>query len=179
MENYAKVILYTYPLLKTVGKDYADHIRNKAMLSYDSAWDTERLTEYLAEEILRKERLEWLRGVVEEVLAELSDSERELVAIRYFGKKNRLRCLSERALKKGGAAEHNREKKGSMAASERAYFRQQQKLAEKLNGLLREKGVTKEMYLRDFATLDIFEKIHRFVEEGKDRNIFYQERRLW
>ncbi len=151
MENYAKVILYTYPLLKTVGKDYADHIRNKALLSYESAWDTERLTEYLAEEILRKERLEWLRSVVEEVLAELNDLEKALVAIRYFGKRKRTKAACQDNM------------------SERDYFRRQQRLAEKLNKLLGEKGLTEEVYLRDFAGLDIFEKIHRFVAEGKDK----------
>ena len=54
MENYTKVVLYAYPLLRTVGEDYAEHIRNKALLSYDSAMTTERLAEYLAEEILCK-----------------------------------------------------------------------------------------------------------------------------
>ncbi|MBE5740643.1 MAG: hypothetical protein E7349_07350 [Clostridiales bacterium] len=151
MENYAKVILYTYPLLKTVGKDYADHIRNKALLSYESAWDTERLTEYIAEEILRKERLEWLKSVVEEVLTELNDLEKSLVAIRYFGKRKKSQTAFQ----------------GNM--SERDYFRRQQRLAEKLNKLLSGKGVTEEVYLRDFASLDIFEKIHRFIAEGKDK----------
>ena len=86
MENYTKVVLYAYPLLRTVGEDYAEHIRNKALLSYDSAMTTERLAEYLAEEILCKERLEWLKRTVEDVLSRLSDVERTLVAIRYFGK---------------------------------------------------------------------------------------------
>lgn len=86
LENYTKVVLYAYPLLRTVGEDYAEHIRNKALLSYDSAMTTERLAEYLAEEILCKERLEWLKRTVEDVLSRLSDVERTLVAIRYFGK---------------------------------------------------------------------------------------------
>ena len=68
MENYLKTVLYAYPLLKTVGEDYEQHIRNKAVLSYDGKWDTLRLAEYLAEEILQKNRLEWLKGVVERVL---------------------------------------------------------------------------------------------------------------
>ena len=159
------MILYAYPLLKTVGKDYADHIQNKAVLSYDSAWDTERLTEYLAEEIFRKNRLEWLRSIVEEVLEELTDFEKDLVAIRYFGKKHLLQTLRENAEGKRW--------------NERAYFRRQQRLAEKLSGMLHKKGITEEVFLRDFATLDIFEKIRRFVEEGKDRNICLEEKRFY
>ena len=152
MENYAKVILYTYPLLKTIGKDYADHIRNKALLSYDSAWDTERLTEYLAEEILRKERLEWLCGVVEETLLGLSDLERDLVAIRYFGIRNRLRAVVAFAKEKKGEEKKGDEKKrgekkgDEKKLSRRDYFRKQQRLADKLNGIFREKGLTKEVY---------------------------------
>ena len=172
MENYAKVILYTYPLLKTIGKDYADHIRNKALLSYDSAWDTERLTEYLAEEILRKERLEWLRGVVEETLLGLSDLERDLVAIRYFGKRNRLCAVVAFAKEEKGEEKKGDEKK----LSRRDYFRKQQRLADKLNGIFREKGLTKEVYLRDFATLDVFEKARRFLEDGKEGNISLEKR---
>lgn len=165
LENYAKVVLYAYPLLKTVGKDYGDHIRNKAILSYDSAWDTERLTEYLAEEILRKERLEWLRGVVQEMIEELTDLEKDLVAIRYFGKKHRLRTLQEKCVGKPW--------------NERTYFRQQQRLAIKLGELLHKKGLTKEVYLRDFATVDIFKKMQSLVEAGKDRNICFEEKRFY
>ena len=135
------------------------------MLSYDSAWDTERLTEYLAEEILRKERLQWLRSVVGEALKELTDLEKDLVAIRYFGKKRLLQDLQKNRF--------------GERISERDYFRRQQRLAEKLSGLLREKGVTQDVYMKDFAAVDIFQKIHRFVEEGKDRNIFLEERRFW
>ena len=56
MENYVKVALYAYPILRTVSEDYAEHIRNKALLSYDSGKSAEQLAVYLAEEILQKAR---------------------------------------------------------------------------------------------------------------------------
>ena len=71
MENYLKAVLYAYPLLKTVGEDYAEHIRNKAVLSYHSPRTTEELAEYLAEEILRKNDLLMLRGVIEKTVEKL------------------------------------------------------------------------------------------------------------
>lgn len=186
MENYAKVILYTYPLLGTIGKDYADHIRNKALLSYESSWDTEKLTEYLAEEILRKERLEWLCGVVKETLDELCDLEKDLVAIRYFGKRKRLRAIVS-VSKEEIKGKTNGKSKGcnecigegigiEKKLSQRDYFRRQHRLAEKLNAIFKEKGLTKEVYLKEFAPLDVFEKVHRFVEEGKDKNLSLEER---
>ena len=87
MENYIKAVLYAYPLLKTVGEDYAEHIKNKAVLSYHTPRGTQRLAEYLAEEILRKNCLLWLRDVIEKTLAKLSELERQLIEMRYFGKR--------------------------------------------------------------------------------------------
>lgn len=162
MENYAKVVLYTYPLLKTVERDYEEHIRNKAVLSYKSRLSAEELAEYLAEEILQKEKLAWLRSVVEGVLGKLSDLERALLAIRYFGKRRATGNFTAVA--------------GRVAAwSEREYFRRQQRLSEKVGAMLRCAGVTKEKYLAEFAELELFKKVHRFVE--KDRGIDSDERR--
>lgn len=163
LENYAKVVLYTYPLLETVEKDYEEHIRNRAVLSYKSRLSAEELAEYLAEEILRKEKLEWLRSVVEGVLKKLSDLERALLAIRYFGK--------TRAAKNFTAAVAGR----VTAWSEREYFRRQKRLSEKVGAMLRCAGMTKEKYLTEFAELELFKKVHRFVE--RDRKIDSDERR--
>ena len=165
LENYIKTVLYAYPLLKTVEEDYAEHIRNKALLSYDSRYGAERLTEYLAEEILLKNRLLWLRTAVEKVMDRLSDVERALVAVRYFGKQRQAKILP---------LQRNGEKEGW---SERTYFRKQQRLGEKVGAMLRVSGVTKEVFDEEFSDVDIFRKIHRFVEEGRDRKIAADETR--
>jgi len=69
-------------------------------------------------------------------------------------------------------------KEGSVAVwSERTYFRKQQRLGEKVAAMLRVSGVTKEVFDRDFSRLGIFKKIHRFVEEGRDRIIAADETR--
>lgn len=164
MENYVKVILYGYPLLKTVGEDYEAHVCNKAVLSYYSP--AEKLAEYLAEEILEMRRLEWLKGTVEEVLGRLQDEERELVAMRYFGQIKRLRSFLKRK-----AEEED--------WSERKYFRKQKNLEKKLASLFKSAGVTKELYTAELADTDVFRKIHIFVEKGKDQKISADERRFW
>ena len=110
MENYVKVILYGYPLLKTVGEDYEAHVRNKAVLSYYSP--AEKLAEYLAEEILEMRRLVWLKGTVEEILGRLQEEECELVSMRYFGQIKRLRSFLKKKAEEEGW-------------SERKYFRKQ------------------------------------------------------
>ena len=150
MENYIKTVLYAYPLLETVGEDYAQHIRNKALLSYDSRLDTESLAVYLAEEILRKNCLEWLKGVIEQTLGKMSPLERALIETRYFGKKKQEELFPT-----------------GQAWSERKYFRYQQKVGEKIGGMLSVAGVTKEVFDKELADLDLIRKIHRHVEKGK------------
>ena len=150
MENYLKTVLYAYPLLKTVEEDYAEHIRNKAVLSYNSRLTTEDLAEYLAKEILRKNNLVWLRGAIEGVLKRLDDTERALVEARYFGKK-------KIPLHKDGEQE----------LSDRTYFRQQQKVGEKVGGMLIVAGVTKEFFDTRLEGVELIRKIHRRVCEGK------------
>ena len=153
MKNYAKIILYAYPLLKTVEKDYEEHIANRALLSYDGRWTAERTAEYLAEEILEMRRLEWLKGKVEEVLQKLTDVERTLVAVRYFGKGKKLKDFlnkKDNPLHKGGW-------------TERSYFRRQQRLGERLGELFVLVGLTEEVFEREFAKIDIMQKVQEWL----------------
>lgn len=161
LENYIKAVLYGYPTLLTVSEEYGTHIRNRAILSYKSRLNAEGLAEYLAEEILRKKRLEWLRDRIEAVLEKLDEEERALVEIRYFGRRKRLSVL----LPKKDSAEVRR------------YFRRQQRLGQKLSGMLRVAGVTEEVFLKEYAPLEEFKKIWRFVKEGKDARLFTEEER--
>ncbi len=156
MKNYVKVILYAYPLLRTVEKDYEERIRNKALLSYDGRTGAERLAEEIAEEVVRMRRLEWLKGRVEEILASLSEEERALVAARYFGRKGALKGLP---------------------FTESTYFRKQRRLGEKLSGLFVLAGISEEAYLSEYAEAEEFSSIHRGVEAGRDKKISAKERR--
>ena len=148
MENYLKAVLYAYPLLKTVGEDYAEHIRNKAVLSYHSPKTTEELAEYLAEEILRKNDLLMLRGVIEKTVERLDDTERALVGARYFGKKK--------------IPLH---KAGEDPWSERKYFRRLEKVENKLGGMLIVAGITKEFFETRLMGVELIRKVYRHVQK--------------
>ena len=162
MKNYAKVIWHVYPFLKAVVKDYEEHIRNKAVLSFDSRTTAERLAEYIAGEIIVKERLQALKGQLDEVVDKLDETEKKLLAIRYFGKR---KLLCEFL------------KNDSAAWSERKYFRRQNKLCERLGGALECVGITEEVYLRDFAGLAIFQKVAGFVGDGRDEKLYLKEKK--
>ena len=157
LKNYAKIILYAYPLLKTVEKDYEEHIGNKALLSYEGRWTAEQTAEYLAKEILEMRRLEWLKGIVQKILSKLSDLERTLVAIRYFGKRKKITAFLK-------------EEKNSLKRSgwtERSYFRKQAKLGEKLTEAFALAGLTEEVFEREFADMQLFKKVARALERRK------------
>ena len=155
MENYVKVVLYAYPLLKSVEEGYAEHIKNKALLSYNSSMTAENLAVYLAEEIIRKNKLSWLKGVVEKVVKKLNAEEQTLLSVRYFGKR--------RAASKA--------KNTPMVESERQYFRRQSRLSEKVAAMLKSEGLTEERYKREYSTLDIFEKVKKYVERREKKEL--------
>ena len=164
MKDHAKIILYAYPLLKTVGKDYEEHIRNRALLSCDGRWTAEKTAEYLAEEILDMRRLEWLKVKVEEILSKLTEEEKILVAIRYFGKKKSKNRSAKEILQ-------------GLGWTERSYFRKQARLEGKLGGLFVACGLTEQVYERDYARIDIFQKVARALKNRGDKKISANEQR--
>lgn len=165
LENYAKVMLYAYPFLNAVDKDYEEHIRNKAILSYGNKWTAEGLAEYIAGEIITKRNIAALKQDLEKVFGKLDEVEKQLLEIRYFGKRKKLRDF----LKNGC---------GKSAWSERKYFRRQQRLGDKLAAMMSSVGLTKERYLQEFACVDIFQRIAKLIDEGRDEKISAAERRV-
>lgn len=163
VKNYVKAVLYGYPLLETVSEDYQVHIENKAALSVRTDKSAFELAVELAGEVCEKRDLEWLKGCVESALDMLTDVEKTLITIRYFGKR--------RKIKKSLLAIDERPKTEIAAWSERKYFRFQSRLSEKVGAIMNRLGVTEEVFEKKFAKTDIFEKIYRFVCEGKDQKI--------
>ena len=155
MKNYVKIILYAYPFLKTVDKDYEEHIKNRALLSYDGRWTAEQTAEYLAGEILNMRRLEWLKARVESVLRKLTGVEKTLTEIRYFGKGNMLKGFLQR--------QKNPFTKRAWTA--RSYFRCQERLGDKIASLLVLEGVTEERFERELAPIDVLQKIEQMMKK--------------
>ncbi len=169
MKNYAKAVLYAYPTLQTIGKEYQTHIQNRAVLSYKSELSAEALVEYLAGEIVYKRKLEWLLSEIEGVLQKLSLEERTLLAVRYFGLGKRKKPLSK-------AVKEMPVRTGYPAWSESRYFRVQRRLYKKVEAMLCVAGVTEEVFDRDFARVDIFQGINRFVNGEREGAISERER---
>ena len=156
LRSYVKTILHAYPFLKTVGEDYEEHIRNRALLSYDGRWTAEQTAEYLATEILNMRRLEWLKTKIENVMGKLTDVERTLTEIRYFGKGRKLKSFLQK----------QKNPLSKRAFTERSYFRYQERLLDKISSLLILDGVTEEVYRRELAPIDVIQKVEKVASKA-------------
>ncbi len=163
MKNYARIVLHAYPFLKTVEKDYEEHIRNKALLSYKGRQTAEDLAEYLAQEILRARNLVWLRTSMERVFARLTEEERALLSLRYFRRKGAMKAYFERT---------NQE-----PWTDGKFARRQARLAKKLEAMLEFEGVNKDVYDALFSNLSLFQRIERYIKKEEEKKTPVQEGR--
>lgn len=162
LEEFVKEILYAFPLLETVEKDYQEHIRNKAVLSYKSNLTAEQLAEYLVGEILEKQRFVWLKERVRAVLDKLNELEKTMVAVRYFGKKRKEKLPKDTPFGKW---------------SERKYFREQERLGEKLVGMLLSAGITREVFEHWFLPTELFGKVRTYSK--RQRKDVSSREKMW
>jgi len=173
VENCVKAILYTYPKLKNFERDYGEHIENRAILSYRFKGSTEEIVEYLAEEILRKRRLARLKETLDGIFARLTEEEKTLLEIRYFGK--------IRKAKSAKAQEDFSESKGAGARfqwSERSYYRKQNRLLKKLVAEFCLAGLTKEIIESEYLCFEFLRAVHRFLSVSGKKIVAPRERAL-
>ncbi len=157
LENYAKAVLYAYPLLETVEKDYEEHIYNKAILSYRSEKRAEELAEYIAGEILEQRKLSWLKNLLKKALRGLSETEMAFLDVRYFGKSKKI--------KRPVAVQ--RQKDGELSRSK--YFREQRRLGNKMGERLVALGLSKEVFEREFEKMKLFQDILKRMDKQSAR----------
>ena len=171
MEMRVKAALYAYPQLDRVGRDYEEHIKNKALLSYGSRIATEKLTEYLAEEILRRQTVDVLKAQLDKVLSTLSVEEKALLDIRYFGKADRIRRVF--ASWKAGLCEIP-----FKPWSERTYYRLQNKLLKKIVAALRREGLDEKKFDEECLDVEYIALLYQYLVLGKEVAVEKKERQL-
>ncbi len=140
--------------MEEVTNAYEEHIQNKAILSYRYVAPCEGLVAYIAEEICRKDKLVWLRGVLDTVVQGLSETERALLEMRYFGKKRKTSA--------NGAC------KRVEGWSESTYFRRQRRLEKRLEGLLKNAGMTEQVFDEWFAPMSVFKEVCKGLQRRAD-----------
>ena len=159
--SYVKTILYIYPRLERIAADYGDHIRHRAILSYENR-TAERAAEYLAEEILKKRAIEALKERVDAALKKLNDKERFLLEVRYFGRKKKLREFLEAGTERPG--------------SERSYYRKQERLLKKVISVFSGVGLTEEAFFREYRGFGWMMSACRQIGSGRECAAVRRER---
>jgi hypothetical protein len=154
LENYVKAILYIYPRLGDMERDYEEHIKNKAFMSYDYRVTTEALAEYIAAEIITVRSIAQLKGTIDEILGKLTRQEKLLLELRYFRRKREV----ERMRSEGGIA---------LSDSRRNYFRRQDRLLKKVGCMMKAKGLTEGIFFNEYICYDWMSSVYRFIEEGR------------
>lgn len=152
LKGFTKAVLYVYPTIEEINKAYAEHIRNKAELSYKHFGPAEGLIEYVARQVCKRDKLVWLKQTVRETLDELSDVERALVERRYFCNKKGTVCALDEI----------------DAWSESTYFRRQKKLEGRIEHRLICKGLTEQVFDEWFAPMEIFRCALRYLQKKEE-----------
>ena len=162
MENCVKAVLYTYPKLQSIQKDYEEHIQNRAILSYRYKGSVENLTEYLAEEVIRKHRLAELKNILDGVFVRLSEEERLLLQLRYFGKIRRAKKGEQESFTEVTKALKD-EVVQDFKWSERSYYRKQNRLLKKLIAEFNRVGLNKESFENEWLGYEFLRAVYRFL----------------
>ena len=167
MENCVKAILYTYPKLKALEEDYGQHIENKAVLSHRYHGDPCELAEYIAGEILKKQRLAWLKSQLDSLFDKLSEEEYLLLSIRYFGKISRAKKEGKNpnSVRLDGA----KELLEKYNWSEGSYYRKQERVLKKMVAEINRIGINKEVFEKDFLQFEFLRAVYRFLNAKRKK----------
>ena len=171
MEMRAQAALYAYPQLDRVGRDYEEHIKNKALLSYGSKMSTERLTEYLAEEVVRRQNALYLKELLDKIVSGLSEEEKTLLDVRYFGKVDRVRRMF-------AAAQAGLCKLPFKPWSERTYYRKQARLLKKIMSQLKQAGADEKAFDEWYLNIEYIGMLYQYLARGKEVAVGKKESQL-
>lgn len=153
MTSCVETVLYLYPRLEELEKDYEDHIMNKAVLSHGGREDATALAEYIASQVIEKRKFMELHQKLDRVWARLTDEEKELVLLRY-GRRRKIPALLKK--KQNGA--------GRGAFNEKNCARRLASLHRKLRLILSAAGLTKEKFLAEYGEIALVGKIYEGME---------------
>ena len=171
--NFVRTVLYAFPQLQGIEEGYREHISNQAILSHDGRCATEKLMVYLMGEIERKAKIAQLKKLVGDAVAGLTLEEKLLLDVRYFGKSEQVKRIF--ASVKAGIAQGEYAKLKPW--TERTYFRRQDKLLKKIAQRLQALGLTKEVFLKEYADIEGVSGIYRYLElQGEEGAVHRKEK---
>lgn len=151
--DYVKTALYVYPVLRAAAKEIGEHVKRKAYLSYASKDSCETLTGYLLEQLDAKAKIETLSAEMKKATEKLSDDEKTLLRVRYFGLRKK--------------SEYTDEDLKSVCGSRRSYYRKQDKLKRKIGERLKRAGLSEERFYREYGGIELIKRVDDALRKGR------------
>lgn len=151
--DYVKTALYVYPVLRAAAKELGEHVKRKAYLSYASKTSCQNLAEYLLEQLDAKTRLETLYAEMKKAMHKLSDGEKTLLFVRYFGVRK--------------TSGYTDEQLKSVCGSRRTYYRKQDKLKRKIGERLKRAGLSEERFYREYGGIELIRRVDDALQKGR------------
>ncbi len=130
-------------------------MKRKAYLSFDNRVSCEKLAVYLLEQLELKTRIETLSDTLGGVVDKLSDQEKFLLQLRYFGGKNKtISACSDEEIRK-------------LCGSRRSYYRRQERLVKKIAEKLLRRGVNEDSFYKEYGEIEVIRRVDRTLKAGK------------
>lgn len=157
MNDVIKTLLYSYPSFDEVIKATDKLVYYKAITSYkDNSKTCDQMNE-IVQLNERSARIVWIKGVIEQLLNNLNDYERQLVEYKYF----------------------HYAKKSDFDTSSRSYFRKQLKLEKKIEEKMSYLNPNEEWFMDNFGDIYFLRtkylRIKKMANEkknsAKERNV--------
>ena len=143
---YAKSVLYAYPVAEELLSQIDELVLKKALASMHIFSPAEEQCEKIIAFTEQKKIIIYMVRVLEEVIDELSEPEKDLLDYKYFKKKPKT---------------HYKD----FDYTSRAYFRRQQCVADKVAGKLESKGFNDEYFKDKCLKINFFRELLRRVKE--------------
>lgn len=153
--EYVKTALYVFPALRVMADEVGEHVKRKACLSFDNRVPCENLAVYLLEQLELKSRIETLFDTLGGVVDKLSEQEKFLLQLRYFGGKNKkISACSDEEIRK-------------LCGSRRSYYRRQERLLKKIGEKLLRRGVDESQFYKEYGELELVRRVDRALKSGR------------
>ena len=145
--TYVKALLYLYPKLSEIECAMAKSVESAAASSYRFRGDALSAAEALADSIVIQKNIVAVRIAIKEVLAELGEEEREMIAYKYF-----------------------RRGRGLYASDfpPRQYYRARESALKRTAGLLASRGWTESDYFAAFGEFQPFALFYKTVKREEE-----------
>lgn len=151
MKDYQKAMLYLYPRLGRYAEDLEQYITAKALASSLGREDTETCVQTMIDCAYARDCCGRLQALLDGVLAQLTEEERQMLEYKYFRRKEPARAAPL-----------------PFSCSQRTYYRRQLRLESKLNACFLRQGMDEGRFERAFGEVPFVRHVYERIRKGRE-----------